>query len=355
MRIGLVRRGYSATGGAEAYLVRLAGGLVAAGHVPVLVGSADWPADRWPNGEVICVAENGPIAFARGVERVVAGCDLVLSLERVFGCDVYRAGDGVHRAWLERRAEFEPRWRRWGRVFNRKHRELERLEASVLDPGKARVVIANSEMVRDEIRRAYGFPAERIVVVRNGVDVREVPAGARERLRAEWGLEAGELVVLFVGSGWERKGLRFAVDAMGQLPGATLVVAGKGDSRGLESGRVKFLGPVADVASLHAAADVFVLPTVYDPSSNACLEALAAGLPVVTTNANGFAEIMAENVHGSTVRVGDVDGVYRALFYWSDAGRREAAREKCRALGAEWSVARNVEETVAVLASIDRV
>ncbi len=352
MKIGLVRRGYSATGGAEAYLVRLAAGLAAAGHVPVLIGSEDWPGERWPNGEIVRVAGRSPMAFARGVERSGAGCDLVLSLERIFGCDVYRAGDGVHRAWLERRAEYEPGWRRWGRVFNRKHRELERLEASVLDPGKTRVVIANSEMVRDEIRRAYGFPEERIGVVRNGVDPVEAPAGARWRLRDEWGVGETEMVVLFVGSGWERKGLRFAVEAMGQLPGATLIVAGRGDSRGLEGKRVKFLGPVADVASLHAAADVFALPTIYDPSSNACLEALAAGLPVITTNANGFAEIMTENVHGSTVRVGDVDAIYRALFYWSDVGRRDAARKACRALGAEYSVERNVRETLGILNTV---
>jgi UDP-glucose:(heptosyl)LPS alpha-1,3-glucosyltransferase len=139
---------------------------------------------------------------------------------------------------------------------------------------------------------------------------------------------------------------------MGQLPGATLVVAGRGDSRGIDGGRVRFLGAVADVASLHAAADVFVLPTIYDPSSNACLEALAAGLPVITTDANGFAEVMTENVHGSTVRVGDVDGIARALFYWSDAGRRAAARVACRALGAEYSVARNVEETLKILNAV---
>ncbi len=352
MRVGLVRRGYSATGGAESYLIRLAVGLAAAGHVPVLIGSEDWPADRWPNTEIVRVGGRSPMAFARGVQRADAGCEVVLSLERILGCDVYRAGDGVHRAWLERRAEFESGWRRLGRVFNGKHRALAALEARVLDPGRTRVVIANSEMVRSEIRRTYSFPEDRIVVVRNGIDPVAVSAGARARLRAEWGVGDGELVVLFVGSGWERKGLRCAVEAARQLAGATLVVAGKGDSRGLEGPRVRFLGPVADVASLHAAADVFVLPTIYDPASNACLEALAGGLPVVTTNANGAAEIMTENVHGSTVRVGDVDGIYRALFYWSDAGRRAAARVDCRALAAEWPVARNVAETLRVLVGV---
>lgn len=351
MRIGLVRRGYSATGGAEAYLVRLAEGLARAGHVPILIGSADWPTERWPNREMIRVAGRTPTAFAREVEAARGSVDFLMSLERILGCDVFRAGDGVHQAWLERRAEFEPAWKRWTRPLNPKHAALEHLEAHVLDPNRTRRVIVNSEMVRAEIRRHHNFPPDRITLVRNGVDPTPPTPGARERLRTEWGMDDQEMVALFVGSGWERKGLRFAVEAVKQLPAGTLVVAGRGDRRGLESPRVRFLGPVAGVADLLAAADVFVLPTIYDPSSNACLEALAAGLPVITTNANGFAEIMEENVHGSTVRVGDVDGIFRVLHYWADPGRREAARAICRDRGAEFSVARNVAETIAVLSS----
>lgn len=349
MRIGLVRRGHSATGGAEAYLTRLADGLAHAGHVPVLIGSDDWPSDRWANGEIVRVAGRSPTAFARGVEGVRDGVDMLLSLERISGCDVFRAGDGVHRAWLERRAEFEPAWKRWARCLNPKHAALERLESRVLDPDRTRRVIVNSEMVRDEIRRHSNFPSDRISLVRNGVDPAAPLPEARERLRAEWNVADGEMVALFIGSGWERKGLRFAVEAIKQLPSGTLVVAGRGDPRGLEGPGVRFLGPVAGVADLLAAADVFVLPTIYDPSSNACLEALAAGLPVITTNANGFAEILTENVHGSTVRVGDVDGIFRALHYWSDPGRRETARTACRERGAEFPVARNVAETIKVL------
>ncbi len=351
MRIGLVRRGYSATGGAEAYLIRLAKGLARAGHVPVLIGSADWPTERWPNHEIIPIAAEAPAAFASGVEETRGRVDWLMSMERILGCDVFRAGDGVHQAWLARRAKFEPAWKRWTRRLNPKHAALERLEARVLDPERTRRVIVNSEMVRDEIRRHYDFPTDRITLVRNGLDPAPSTPGARERLRAEWQVEGPEMVALFVGSGWERKGLRFAVEAIKQLPTTTLVVAGRGDRREMEGPNVRFLGPVAEVPDLLAAADVFLLPTIYDPSSNACLEALAAGLPVITTNANGFSEILTENVHGSTVEVGDVDGILRALHYWSDPGRREAAQANCRERGAEFPVARNVAETIEVLNS----
>ncbi len=348
MKIGFVRRGFSPTGGAEAYLRRLAAGVRAVGHGAVLIGSPEWPEGAWPGCDVVRVAGRSPMGFARGVERAAGGCDVVFSLERVLRCDVYRAGDGVHAAWLERRGGLEPRWRRWVRGWQGKHRELLELEAAVFSPERTGWVIVNSEMVRGEIVGRYGFPAERIVLVRNGYDAPGVPvAGTRERRRAELGLAAGEFVALFAGSGWERKGLRCAVEAVRGLGGATLVVAGRGKARGLGGPNVRFVGPRRDLQADFAAADVFVLPTIYDPFSNACLEALAAGLPVVTTTANGFAEIITEGVHGSVVAPGDVAGVRAALESWR--GRREGAEAGCRELAAGYSVAENARRSLEVI------
>jgi UDP-glucose:(heptosyl)LPS alpha-1,3-glucosyltransferase len=92
---------------------------------------------------------------------------------------------------------------------------------------------------------------------------------------------------------------------------------------------------------------VFVLPTVYDPFSNACLEALAAGLPVLTTHANGFAEIITEGVHGSIFAPGDVAALGSALHSWRE--RAAEARERCQALAARYSVAENTRRSLAVL------
>src|SRR4029077_20768965 len=112
-----------------------------------------------------------------------------------------------------------------------------------------------------------------------------------------------ELALLFVGSGWDRKGLRFAVEAIRAIgnPKCRLLVVGRGNKRNWESDRVCFLGVVHDLPQLYGAADIFVLPTLYDPFSNACLEALASGLPVVTTRDNGFSEIITDRVHGSLI------------------------------------------------------
>src|ERR1044072_7178743 len=129
LSIIFVRRGYSPTGGAETYLKRLAGGVIEAGHDVRLVTTNDWPDADWPFGSITRVTAKSPIGFATDLERMRTELryDALFSLERIWSCDVYRAGDGVHRAWLDRRREFEPFGQRIVRRFSRKHEGLLRL------------------------------------------------------------------------------------------------------------------------------------------------------------------------------------------------------------------------------------
>ena len=267
MKIGLVRRGYSATGGAEAYLFRFANAARAAGHEPVLICGSEWPREVWPHESVV-VAGKTPEEFADRLEdrRASGGWDVLFSLDRVWACDVYRAGDGVHSAWLARRRQFEPAWRGWFRNLQRKHREILELECALFTGGAHRV-IANSQMVKDEIIRIYGTPAEHVHVVHNGVPIHAAEPGAREKVRAELGLAPAEYVALFAGTGWDRKGLSHAIAAVNEIKSPiTLLVAGRGETRGLpRSDRVRFLGalPGEKLRAVLAAADVFLLPTLY--------------------------------------------------------------------------------------------
>jgi len=349
MRIGLVRRGYSDTGGAEAYLVRFAEAAREAGHDCVLYTAASWPADRW-TGEIVRVKAASPMKFARELR---ADCDVLFSLERVAKCDVYRAGDGVHAAWLERRSKFDSKWNNWLRGINPKHRELLALEQMLFGPQGAKRVIANSKLVRKEIARHFGFPESRIDVIYNGLPPVRIKEGTREAVRAELQIDEEEYVALFAGSGWERKGLNFAIEAVRRLgeDAPLLLVAGKGDPKSVPSHRrVRHLGPRADVPRLLAAADVFVLPTIYDPFSNACLEAMAAGVPVITSRANGFSEVIDPNVDGDLLpRPDDIDALVFSLCAWADPLRRENGRERLAAKAAEYSIERNLRETLAVL------
>lgn len=356
MKIGLVRRGYSASGGAEAYLLRLAAELARRGHELVLFSDVLWPAEAFAAHALrltrTVIKASSPQLFADGLAHTPAraSVDLLFSLERVHACDVYRAGDGVHAAWLERRARFEAAWRPFLRQLSPKHRQMLALERALFSGG-ARRIIANSAMVKREIVARFGTAPERIDVIPNGLPASSAPSAARAGMRAELGLTESDYVALFVGSGWERKGLRFAIEAVRRTPGVTLLVAGRGKMRGFPSSeRVRFLGPRNDVPRLLAAADVFILPTIYDPFSNAALEALAAGLPVITTAANGFAEIIQPGIEGEVVaQPDDIAALSAALRRWSDAAVRTAIRSQLLALGARYSIEENVRQTLAVI------
>lgn len=351
MKIGLIRRGHSSTGGAEAYLLRLASALRQFGESPVLITTLDWPEDRWPFGEIIRLEANSPREFASAFQTTTTGCDVHLSLDRVPGAEVFRAGDGVHAAWLQRRAAFEPFWKRATRWMNPKHQQLLRLEQEVFDPANTRMVIANSRLVQGEIQEHFAFPRERISIVYNGLST-PILLPERAAARAKLGLDHHEFCVLFVGTGWERKGLDIAMGAVDRIPTARLLVAGRGPANRYGSHKIKFLGPVSDLGMLFSAADIFALPTWYDPFSNACLEALAAGIPVMTTAANGFSEILQAGIHGEIVPVGDVSALADALEAWRKPGRCLESQTACRERAAEFSMERNASETLQILKSI---
>lgn len=356
LTIGFVRRGYSPSGGAESYLTRLGAGVRASGHQTRLVTTDAWPEDEWPSGMVTRIPGRTPTQFADEFEaiRTTLGCDAIMSLERVWQCDVYRAGDGVHRAWLARRAHYDSVLRKIRGIFNRKNRGILRLEESLFSHGGASRVIVNSQMVKREIVQLYGCPEELIDVVRNGLPFEEFrfTPEARRQSREALGLAPDATAVLFVGSGWERKGLRFAMKAVENCADARmqLLVAGRGARAKYRSPKLRFLGLVSDLPGLYAAADIFLLPTIYDPFSNACLEAMATGLPVITTNGNGFSEVIEEGLDGSVIEEpDDIGALTAALGFWSNEKRREQLQRLREEHAREFSIASNVSATLRVL------
>jgi len=364
LRIAFVRRGYSRSGGAEAYLKRLADGVVGAGHEVQLITADEWPEEQWSFGSIKRLRATTVIGFADELEQIrpQLHCDVLFSLERVWRCGVYRAGDGVHRAWLARRRKFEIPLKQFVRGGSRKHRDLLQLEESLFKERKAGRVIAASQMLVSEITDLYRYPADKIDIVRNGVplDKFRFDSGLREQSRAELNLKQDQIAVLFVGSGWERKGLLFAMEALALCKNRKmrLLVAGRGDASRYKTTRlrfwrqepVQFLGEVADLTPVYAAADMFILPTIYDPFSNACLEALASGLPVITTRSNGFSEIIDEGVHGSIVdNPANLVALREAIGFWSDLSRREAARSANVERASQFDISENVAQTLEIL------
>jgi UDP-glucose:(heptosyl)LPS alpha-1,3-glucosyltransferase len=227
--------------------------------------------------------------------------NIVFSLEYGPECDIYRAGDGVHQLNVQRRFGGSPRW-----MLNPWHWIAPRLERKCLQ--SARVIIANSDLVKTLLSRTYPEFAAKVVTIYNGFDPAVFHAARRTRaaLRQALGLPPAGTMMLLSGSGFVRKGLHHAIELLARLrrePGyhdAYLVVIGKGDAKPFEArmlalqlaGCVRFQGEVDDPQTYYQAADFMVLPTRHDPFSNACLEALACGCPVLTSAENGAAEIM---------------------------------------------------------------
>ena len=362
LSIAFVRRGYSPSGGAEAYLKRLAQSVVDSGHSAQLIATNDWPASEWPFGPITHLRETSAIGFADELEKLrpQIECNVLMSLERVWRCDVYRAGDGVHQAWLNRRRKFEMPLQRFVRGINRKHQDILKLEQSLFAKAGAGRVIVNSEMVKREVVDLYRYSADKIDIVRNGVplDQFRFDLALREKSRADLKLKPDEVALLFAGSGWERKGLRFAIEAFELCRDRKLrlLVAGRGDARGYKPKRffteepVRFLGELADLRPSYAAADIFILPSIYDPFSNASLEALASGLPVITTRDNGFSEIIKDGVHGSIVDLpNNVSALRDSIRFWSDESRRASARSTIIERASQFDMATNVATTLTIL------
>ncbi len=249
---------------------------------------------------------------------------------------------------------------RFVRGTSRKHQDILKLEESLFAKNGAGRVIANSEMVKHEIVDLYKYPGDRVEIVRTGVPLQNFrfDAALREKSRAEMKLKPDEIALLFAGSGWERKGLRFAIEAFELCRDRRLrlLVAGRGDARGYKPKRfftaepIRFLGEVEDLRPIYAASDIFILPSIYDPFSNACLEALASGLPVITTRDNGFSEIIEDGVHGSIVDLpNNVTALRDAIRVWSEEARRVFARSTIAARATEFDIAKNVEATLKIL------
>lgn len=305
MRIWILRRRFSDTGGAEGFTQKLAGVLHARGH-DVWIAAERWPAAGDSAYRLQKISSSGPDSYARACRQQLARnpSNWIFSLERTFRQNIFRAGDGVHACWLERRSRHQSGLQRLWNHWSRKHRSVLNLEKQLFTKAATDWVIANSRMVEREILERFPYPGERIRVIHPGVDLDRfqpcLDAGRKRELRRLYQLPDDAIVWCFVGSGFDRKGLAWAIQiaALQQRPEVWLLVLGKGrrnfhlhlaEKRGFDP-RLRFMAEGTRALDVYHASDAFILPTIYDPCSNATLEAAACGLPVITTRGNGAAE-----------------------------------------------------------------
>ena len=290
-----------ARGGAERYTRDLAAGLAERGHAVSLLATtfADVPAG------VTTIAIDGAGTtrvrryqrFLAGVDAAAVGFDVVHAMLPVRRCDVYHPHAGVAAAALAAAG--------WAGRLNRRRVRFATVERQLLTGPNPPVVLCLSGLIRAAVQRHYpALPDARLVTLFNGTDLaRFAPAGPR----ADFGVDGP--VGLMVAQDFARKGLREAIRALRDVPGWHLIVAGRDDPAPYHAladelgvaPRLHFAGPVADPAPFYRAADFFILPTKHDPCSLVVLEALAMGVPVISTARNGACEVMRDGVHGRVI------------------------------------------------------
>ena len=332
MKLAIARQRYNPFGGAERFVEGALDALGQTGEVDVTLLTRAWDeaASTTANRHVQVVNPsyrampfgrvNRDRSFASAVAQIIREnrFHLVQAHERIPGCHIFRAGDGIHAAWLRHRQADQPALSNWWQKLDPYHAYTVEAERAMFAHSNLRAVICNSRMVANEIRAEYGVASEKLHIVYNGVDLhkfsRENVAKLREKTRNQFAIPQSVPLILYVGSGYQRKGVAPLLKAMAQpelrASGAWLAVVGadkhldryKRLAEKLNvADRVVFAGAQKDVAAWYGAADVFALPTQYDPCPNAALEAMACGLPTLTSPTCGVAELIADPLAGAVV------------------------------------------------------
>ncbi|MFN4343129.1 MAG: glycosyltransferase family 4 protein [Azonexus sp.] len=358
MKIAIIRQRYNPFGGAERFVERALGALAGEGAEVSLI-TRNWDgAPRAGFRQITCdppysrlfggrAARDRSFAAAAQAEMAKGGFDITQSHERIPGCMIFRAGDGVHAAWLDHRARSLGSLQRLTQRWSPYHRYVLGAERAMFAHPALQAVICNSQMVADEVARYYGVTRDKLQVIYNGVDTEAFHPGLagqhREATRSAAGIPDDAPVLLFVGSGFERKGVPQLLRAAARMQRTDARIVIVGADRKLSamrklsgqlglSERVLFTGPLKDVRPWYGAADGFVLPTLYDPCPNAALEALASGLPVLTSTTCGAQEWVRAGENGWVVDAVDINGLAKRLDDLAGLAGNAAARKAARAV-----------------------
>jgi UDP-glucose:(heptosyl)LPS alpha-1,3-glucosyltransferase len=336
-RIAVIRQRFNATGGAERFIVSMMGALGTAADFTIVTrqwqgadNAATVILDPWHVGSFW-----RDWSFNRAVKKYLAShtFDIVQSHERLDGCDLFRAGDGVHATWLALRERYEGSAAALAIAVNPQHRRVVAEEARMFRNPRLRAVVCNSTMVAQDIVRQFAVPTDKVRVIYNAVDGDRFNPDRRLRTqasqRAALAIPANAIVLLHVGSGFARKGVQTLLAALVRLPAHVFAVIAGHDKAmpayqkmaeewGIAP-RVRWLGAVAAPEDCYAIADALVLATLYDPFPNVTLEAMASGLPIVTTTTCGAAELVDPTI-GSVIEPRNPAALAGAIGQLLDAG-----------------------------------
>jgi len=366
VKIAIVIENYDPTrGGAERAASNLVGGLLARGHNVYIFARRLEECEQ--KGFVFQKVPSSSLpfglkylSFAANVAKLLRKdkFDIIHSFTKIYWKDIYRTGGGTHRGYLESRSSIKSPLERTFERFNPKHLAILHLEKKCLQKGNYRKIVCISKRSQEEVMKYYNVPENDTCLIYNGVDIENFnPRNRikfREEVRNNLGIKKDEVVILFVGNNFALKGLKFAIESLGLLPAAwrfRLLVLGRGNPRFYKSlahqlrleERILFLGHLKNIEKYYAAGDVLLLPSFYDVFPNTCLEAMASGVPVVTTKITGVAEIITNGKNSFVVERGDrVEEIARLVKLLYDNNFRLAMAYEARRLAEKYSLENNI-------------
>ncbi|MBS0654199.1 MAG: glycosyltransferase family 4 protein [Verrucomicrobia bacterium] len=319
-RIAFLKSGIAKRGGLEKYTLRLAERFAREGHDVVLLTTdyQEGALGQLPFA-VVNLGSRLPISLAHLLyfdlqcKKYIKEhpMDLVFGLDRNFCRQThYRAGNGVHAAYLERR-KAGGMLQRWSLTANPLHRLILAMERATFESPDLQCLFTNSHMVAKEIAQYYPrVDPKKICTVHNGVEWKELEQpfveglAKRSEICAQLGLRQDCFQFLFIGHEYGRKGLHLLLRALSLITNKNFELSVVGKERhpevyiaeakklGLEK-QVHFFGLAKDTKPFYSAADCLVVPSLYDPFANVTVEALAFGVPVISSSSNGGSEVLA--------------------------------------------------------------
>ena len=373
MKIAIIRQKFVLYGGAEQFADGFIHQLAESGH-EVHIFANSWTPSHHSNINHHFVGILGLNAFFRTLSFSIQVSkkiraqhfDIIQSHEKTWGQDIYRAGDGCHIKWLNQRGKQISSIKKLFLFINPFHQLILMLEKNIFESAQCKKIIAISQMVKEDILENYKCPPEKISVVYNGVDLHRFhPSNKniyRKSIRKQLGIPEDSILILFVGSGFERKGLQFLLQSTEYLAKENwrLLLMGKGNFEKFmryapanKRNRIITKEPDPEIEKFYASADLFILPSIYEPFGNANLEALATGLPVITTKYCGAANIIDSRNNGLVV--GDPynpQEIAEKINYLFDFSVRESMGRKARELAEQFPLERNNREMLEIYKTI---
>jgi len=273
------------------------------------------------------------------------------SLDRIICPDIYRAGDGVHKVFLSIEKKSKT---------NLLHPIYLFLEKKCFN--RAKCIIANSYMIKNEIINTYKINPEKISVIYNGIKIKEFNyQRSFDKLSKEFSIKQEQKILLYVGSGFKRKGVEEFLMLISKLsnPNIKAFVVGKEKKlshyqhlvEGLNiSHQIIFTGPREDVDDFYTISDIFLFPTHYEPFSNVVLEAMSFENAVFTTKQNGASEILDNDFVMDNSNDFSVVSLIDELL--KDQLKLEIIKKENRVKSKQFSIENNLKQTIKIISRI---